>query len=89
MSPSEGSPSGGELSGAVLHPSGDPERLSGVAAVSGGKPVRSEESQRNRGIREGASPSVPPTPCLPVPNRFSSASPQYMERFTATKKKFA
>lgn len=53
VSPSEGPPSGGELSGAVLHPSVHPEGLPGVSVLCGGKPVRGEEPQRPGGIRQG------------------------------------
>lgn len=39
MSTSQSPPSGGELSGAVLHPPVHPERLSGVSLLCGGEPV--------------------------------------------------
>lgn len=59
MSPSEGPPSGGELSGAVLHPYVHPEGLPGVAVLCGGKPVRGEESPRSGGIRQGQTRFLP------------------------------
>lgn len=68
LSPAEGPAAGGELPGAVLHPSVHPGRVAGQPAVRGGKPVRGEEDEGPGGIRQGEPPTSPPSP--PQQNSF-------------------